>query len=345
MTTADSNSFDVRVNNPTPLALAAAGMAPGSWATFTCNYAAGKTLFDLLDVTLTKRCTEYADKMVWDSSRRQIYFTGGGHNASDSVDLKTIVYNDDQNTWTDLGRPPWYSPPTQTRHAYQHNTLEGSTHYFMVYGGSPFVIRTRNVVTNVWSTTPGPNPGGTAIGSLEWFPTYGANGTMVVVNGRGPGDDPGVVMIRPYGGSWSQLATPTMGAYHNVGLYSPPKNLMYFGGGVSSRRLYTLSNTGQITARVNCPVVFQVSDSVSTVDPVTGNLLVIHSDKVVREFNPDTNSWGTVSSPPNAFWQGAYQAGAAFCIVAAPINDYGVTMFIAIGSTGNSPAIYLRKGS
>src|SRR5690349_21766673 len=106
MGTAESNSFNIRINAPTALAVAAAGMAPGSWTVFNCKFSVPRTtpgsLAALLDVGGGKRCTEYADKMVWDSSLRQIYFTGGGHGQQE----KTIVYNDDANTWTDLGSPP-----------------------------------------------------------------------------------------------------------------------------------------------------------------------------------------------------------------------------------------------
>ena len=342
MATANSNSFDVRVNVPTPLAVAAAGMAPGSWATFNCNYST-VTLGALIGVGGGKRCTEYADKMAWDSGRRQIYFTGGGH----GQDEKTIVYNDDTNTWTDLGRPPWFSVnPNSAVHGYQHNAFEGNTQYYLQFG--TWNVRTRDVTQGnaSWSSVSGPPLGGYATGALEWFPTY-SGGSLVVVQGSGQGT--GEVWRRT-GGSWTRISGNTpMGDYHNFGVYSPVRNMMYFGGGNDDasvgdgrpNKVHTLSNTGTITERANCPARLTVARAISTVDPTTGNLVTITSDKVVRIYNPDTNTWSTGTAPPPGFWSGTiYSEGEVQGIVAAPVYDYGVTMFITIGG----PAIYLRKG-
>jgi len=330
MATVNSNSFDVRVNLSTPLATAAAGMAPGSWAIFNCNYSTG-TLGALLDVGGGKRCTEYADKMVWDSSRRQIYFTGGGHGQQE----KTIVYNDDANTWTDLGSPPWYTVnPNAACHGYQHNAFVGGTHYYLKFATT--TLFTRDVVSGAWGTlnTSGLNLGSDAAGgdSLEWFPTFGS-GSLIIIDFVG--------VFRWNGSSWSTLGTPAMGGYHNVGVYSPTKNLMYFGGGNGSNQLYTLSNTGVITPRTNSPIVFGINGSVTTVDPVSGKLVLIGADKVVHVYEPTTDTWSTDTPPPAGFWtETLYTEGPNMGIVAAPIYDYGVTMFITI----QGPTIYLRKG-
>jgi hypothetical protein len=332
MTTANSNAFDVRVAVPTPLAVAAAGMAPGSWATFTSNYSTG-TLAALLDVGGGKRCTEYSDKAVWDSGRRQIYFTGGGHAQQE----KTIVYDDDTNTWTDLGTPPWYSVnPCCAVHGYQHNAFAGGTHYYLQFPTT--TLRTRNVVSNTWGSlsTSGVNLGTDgAIGALEWFPTFGS-GSLIIVDGNGNG------VYRWNGTSWSVVGSPAMGGYHNAGVYSPIRDLLYFGGGSASNQLYTMSNTGAITSRAPCPDQFGIIASVTTVDPVSGKLVVASDNKVIRVFDPANNTWSTDTAPPDpGFWSGnLYTEGNAMGIVAAPIYDYGVTMFITIAG----PTIYLRKG-
>jgi len=335
MATANSNAFNVRVVTPTPLALAAAAMPPGSWAPFICNYSTG-TLGALIDVASTDgnqhRCTEYSDKAVWDAGRRQIYFTGGGHASQE----KTIVYNDDTNTWTDLGSPPWYTVnPGGATHGYQHNAFAGSTHYYLQFATTK--LHTRNVdngngtwgLLNTSSISLGSDG---AIGALEWFPTFGT-GSLIIVDSAG--------LFRWNGTSWSSLGNPTMGAYHNTGVYSPIKDLLYFGGGNGSGQLYTMSKTGAITARASCPVEFGITASVTTVDPVSGKLLVASDDKVLRVYDPTVNSWSIDSTaPPAVFWSGAiYSNLEVFGIIAVPIYDYGVTMFITA-----APTIYLRKG-
>lgn len=332
MATANSNAFNVRVVVPTPLALAAAAMAPGSWAPFVCNYSTG-TLAALLDVSNPPhRCTEYADKAVWDATRRQIYFTGGGHASQE----KTIVYSDNTNTWTDLGSPPWYTVnPGGAVHGYQHNAFTGNTHYYLHFANT--TVHTRNVDNGnaSWGVlnTSGVSLGSDgAIGSLEWFPTFGS-GSLIIIDFFG--------IYRWNGTSWSSLGQRAMGGYHNAGVYSPIKDLMYFGGGNGSGALYTMSNTGVMTAKASCPVEFGIIASVTTVDPVSGKLLVASKDRVIRVYDPTTNTWSTDTAPPPGFWSGnLYSEGDAMGIVAAPIYDYGVTMFITIGG----PTIYLRKG-
>jgi WD40 repeat protein len=338
MATTNSNPFDVRVNTATTLATAAAAMTPGSWTTFNCNFVTPGTtpgtLDALLDVGGGKRCTEYADKMVWDPGLRQIYFTGGGHGQQE----KTIVYNDDTKTWTDLGSPPWFTVnPGGATHGYQHNTFAGGIQYFMQFATN-CTIHTRNVVTGTWGlmNTNGVDLGSTgAIGSLEWFPTFGS-GSLILVSG---GADS---VFRWNGTSWSALAPlPSMGGYHNVGVYSPIKDLLYFGGGNGSSNLYTMSNNGSINAKASCPVEFGIIASITTVDPVSGKLIVASNDKVIRVYDPASNSWSTDTAPPAGFWSDTiYSEGEAMGIVAAPIYDYGVTMFITI----SGPTIYLRKG-
>jgi hypothetical protein len=249
MATANSNPFPVEINTGTALAQAAAAMAPGSWAPFTCNFDAG-TLSDLLfvgrDGGLDKRVTEYADKMVWDSTRRKIYFTGGGHGVDDGGDQeRTIVYDDLTNTWSSLGRPPWYSQQANgATHGYQHNAFSGSTHYYLQFGS--WTVRTRDVTQgNQWSSFAGPAWGGFATGALEWFPTYGG-GSLIIVQGFGGGTGR---VGRWNGSTWSNVGTPSIGDYHNAAVYSPIKDIMYFGGGEgpSGVKLHTLSNTGTIT--------------------------------------------------------------------------------------------------
>jgi hypothetical protein len=343
MATANSNPFPVQVNTGTALAQAAAAMAPGSWAPFTCNYDTG-TLGNLLfvgrDGGLDKRVTEYSDKMVWDSTRRKIYFTGGGHGVDDTGDQeRTIVYDDLLNTWSSLGRPPWYTQqPDGATHGYQHNAFAGNTHFYLQFGR--WTVRTRDVTQgNQWSSFAGPSSwGGFATGALEWFPTFGG-GSLIVVQGFGGGAGR---VGRWNGSTWSDLGTPVIGDYHNVAVYSPIKDIMYFGGGVGSngRKLYTLSNNGTITARPDSPVRIGTNDSVTTIDPVSGKLLLICADQVVRTFDPDAG-WATDTAPPSGFWTGSvYASTQVFGVVAVPIYDYAVTMFITI----RGPTIYLRKG-
>ncbi|HKW39227.1 MAG TPA: hypothetical protein VJO54_15620 [Burkholderiales bacterium] len=307
-------------------------MAPGSWATFPTQFEGKGTLSSLIDAGDGHRITEYADKMVWFPGRHEIHFTGGGHASNE----KTIVYTEIDNTWHDLGTPPWYVKSSGGAvHGYQHNAGDGNTDYYLHFGGA--TIHTRDAASGTWGVLDtGIRLGsGGAIGALEWFPTFGS-GSLIIVNGNADG------VYRWNGRSWSNIARlPAMGRYHNVAVYSPIKDLMYFGGGNGSQQLYTLSRTGKITPRASCPVGFGINQSVTTIDPASGKLLLACYDKVIRIYDPDTDAWSTDTAPPPAFWSGnMYSEGQVMGIVAAPVYDHGVTMFIAI----SGPAIYLRKG-
>lgn len=307
-------------------------MAPGSWATFSTGIEGAATLSALMDAGNGHRISEYADKMVWLPGRHEIHFTGGGHAANE----KTIVYTEIDNTWHDLGTPPWYVKSAGGAvHGYQHNAGSGNTDYYLHFGSA--TIHTRDAVSGAWGLldTAGVKLGSDgAIGALEWFPTFGT-GSLIIVDGNADG------VYRWNGRSWSIVGSPAMGHYHNAGVYSPIRDLLYFGGGNGSARLYTMSNTGKITPRASCPVGFGINQSVTTVDPVSGRLLLACLDKVIRVYDPATDAWSTDTAPPPGFWSGSvYSEGPVMGIVAAPIYDHGVTMFITI----SGPAIYLRKG-
>ena len=313
------------------LAQAAAALAPGEWAKFTTSFDNASSLADLIDSGNGKRITEYSDKMVWLPSPRQIRFTGQGH----LQNAKTIVYTEVDNTWHDVGTPPWLHLGSFF-HGYQHNTGQGSTHYVLQFGTTN--VHAENTTNNDWTMvdTTGVQLGSDgAIGALEWFPTYGANGSLVLVDGNGDG------VYRWDTTSWSVIGAPAMGGYQNAAVYSPIKDLMYFGGGGGSKALYTLSPSGTITPRTDAPVEYGIIQSITTVDPVNGKLVLYCIDRVVRIYDPSTDTWSTGSAPPSDFRSGnIYNEGDVMGIIAAPIYTYGVTMFIAI----NGPQVWLRKG-
>lgn len=337
MAKADSNSFDVRINVPTPLAVAAAKMAPGSWITFACNYLSGQDLNYILDSTrpngASQLLTGYGEKMAWDPSLRKVYFTGGGHSAVN----RTIEYDDDTNTWIRVGDTPW-QPFPEVEHAYGHNTSSPGLHYHMRFQTN--VVMERDVSQgNSWSQLPTLPSNFGAFGSLEWFPTYSggvAGGSLITIKGDRGG------IWRFDGTSWRNPGTVSMGARGNLCLYSPVRDILYFGGGAGSDTFHIMSNTGGITSGLSaCPAgQLYINNVLPFTDPRNGNLVVVGRDQIVREYNPDTNGWSTVTGPDANFWTNTFIEGPVMAVVAASIPMYQVTMFISI----RTPNIYLRKG-
>jgi len=313
----------------------ALGMSPGEWATFACNYPT--TFADLLLSGGVKNITEYCDKMVWDSSKRKIYFTGCGHTQT----TYTIVYDDLTNTWTKFGPPAW---APVIIHAYEHNAYGNNTHYHNQYDTT--TVRTRDVTTdsqnNTWGSinytadTAGYGGQATQTGAFEWFPTYGAGGSLMMWK-------QGIFGIwRYFGGTWTQIATEAqvpVGAGYGFMCYSAVRDILYFGAGTD---LYTMTNAGTVSAETDCPATMGINAAVMFSDPTTGNLVAVGGDEIVRVYDPDTGLWTTDTAPSSSFFTTGYPLeGAVMAITAVSIPEYGVTLFMPI----DAGTAWLRKGS
>jgi hypothetical protein len=340
MATADSKSFNVRINVPTQLAKAAAVMPAGSWAVFACNFPVGQDLNYMLDSGGGGIITGYADKMAWDSAVWKIYFTGKQHPSGSDV-VRTIEYDDATNTWTRIGDAPW-SP--RFHHAYGGNTCAPGKHFVIQYGTN--IVWERDVAqgNSGWSQISSTNlPSNfSAANGLEFFPTWTggiSGGSLITVKGDRSG------VWRHDGSKWTNISSVTMGDYENFAVYTPVRDIMYFGGGVGSTAVYILSNTGSIRSGLApCPHELSINSAIIFTDPVSGNLMALGDDKILRVYNPDTGTsgaWTTDTELPDSnFWTTSFAEGPCMAIVAASIPAYQVTMFI----TPHTPSIYLRKG-
>jgi len=144
MATANSNPFNVRVVIPTPLALAAAVLSPGSWAIFSTNLAGATSLSDLIDSGGGHRITEYSDKMVW-----ALRPTGDPLHWQRALGIGEDhhVHRRRQHV-AQPGYTTWFSQGNFF-HAYQHNTGRGNTHYVLHFGST--TLHTRDIPSNTWA--------------------------------------------------------------------------------------------------------------------------------------------------------------------------------------------------
>lgn len=137
-------------------------------------------------------------------------------------------------------------------------------------------------------------------------------------------------------GSW-RTAAPALGqsTYSSIALRSPAIDVVA-GGGDGSPGLWKVDGAGRVTACPNCPVNFGIGQTITTVDPASGDLLVIRSDSVAYRYSARQNAWLPLSLG-NAPRFGVIGAGSK--IVAIPIAAYGVIMFLF----GGVPAVWLYK--
>ena len=81
-------------------------------------------------------------------------------------------------------------------------------------------------------------------------------------------------------------------------------------------------------AAKNVPVGLGIQGSVNTVDPVTGDFLVLTRDREFYVFDPDTDTW-TNQGYEAPMFTSRYKNSAVHGVVATPIVNYGINLFVS----------------
>lgn len=292
----------------TELGKLAAGMKPGTWAELkTQGYTA-----DLLKVQ-NHHILEYTDTAVWHPRSQQVLFVGQGHYSA----VKFITYSAVTNTWKLMPTPVWWTGDPKTGkgpigHAYQNNTIDAARGILFHHQSATRLVHKYDIAKEEWSTLP--EIKGAAIGhgtALAYFPE---RKSLVRVLG-------GVVhFFDEEKGTWSLLKDKVaMGPYHNIARYDPVDRSVILGAGNGSKTLYRLDAAGSIISLREAPFVIRISSTVTAVDPVTGDLLVLSMDdqRKFHALNLKNNEWRQLPDAPLA--EG----------VAVPISTHGVTLYFA----------------
>ena len=304
----------------TELAKLAAGMKPGTWAELkTEGYGA-----DFLKVQ-NHHILEYTDTAVWDPKSQQVLFVGQGHYSA----VKFITYSAATNTWKRLPTPTWWEGDAKSGkgpigHAYQNNTIDPARGYLFHHQSATRLVHKYDIAKGEWSTLP--EIKGAAAGhgtALAYFPER--KGLVRVLGGT-------VHCYDEEKNAWSLLKDKVaMGPYHNIAKYNPVDKSVIFGAGNGSKTLHRLDAQGNTTSLKDAPFVIRISSTVTAVDPVHGDLLVLSMEDKGKFYALDLkkNAWRQLPDAPIA--EG----------VTAPINTHGVTMVFA-----NRPAkVFLYKHS
>jgi hypothetical protein len=301
------------------LAKLAAGMKPGAWAELkTHGYSA-----DLLKVQ-NHHIVEYTDSAVWDPRSRQVLFVGQGHYSA----VKFIAYAEASNTWKLLSTPIWWKGDAKTGkgpigHAYNNNAINPDKGIHYHHQSATRLVHRYDIAKEKWSMLPEIKGAGIGHGTaLAYFPEM-----------KG--------LIRVYGGAvhfyseekntWSLLKGKLpMGPYHNIAKYSPRHKAVILGAGNGSKDLHLLDAKGEFTKLPPAPFVIRISSTILSIDPVSGDVLVINrEDKNKQFFTLDLakKEWRQLPDAP------------IIDAAAAPIDDHGVNFFFA-----QRPAkVYLYK--
>ncbi|MCE9530564.1 MAG: hypothetical protein K8T89_05455 [Planctomycetes bacterium] len=301
----------------TELGKAAAALKPGEWVELKTE-GLNRELFGGHDISI------YSDKAVWNPVTKQVMFIGQDHLKPPP---RFIIYDAGKNAWKAMPTPKW-AEPLKWFHAYENNAIDPATGRFFHHPSASLIVHQFDPVKDEWTTLPelskAPTGHGTA---LEFFPER--KGLVRVLNGS-------VHFYDETTKAWSLLKDKLpMGPYHNVAAYSAKHKCVFFGGGNDSKNLYKLDADGKITPLREAPAIFGIGRAIITCDPVSGNFLIFASDDRVHRYDPVADSWNEVKTEsPLA------QKGTSHRILAIPIAEHGVIMFVTAPGKGGKVWLY-----
>lgn len=331
----------------TALADLAASMQPGTWATLTTNNI-NPTLSAAGASGTTFGYTEY---ISWDPGTRRLFYVGSDHNSTTStLYAKHVQYDDATNTWSQLPQQPWMAAnPGGAIHGYDHGVINPTKRYFYFRKFSTPTVYRWAIDTQTWTTLPNNNAiqyTNCCVG-LAYFPERNS----IIWASLESGSNGTVVEYSELDGQWHRLqqtANLPMGGYQAFAEYNPVHKVVVFGGGVNPNdgtvdsHLYKLDQNGTITALKNAPFGIGTNVTIFTVDPVSGDYLVLNNSNQFWKYNVTTDAWARLTNPPAAVFTTKYGNNSVFGVVGGPISTYGVTVFVTCEAYGGGAGINCR---
>lgn len=301
----------------------AAGMAAGQWAQVTGVTGLTSAMFEVGPTNTT----DWADKWVYDPVRKQMRFTGQGH----QQDQKNYLWDWATNVFSTQPDWPWDTTPAviPDGHAYNHNTMDPTTGDYVYWGYNGTTGRLWARSTNTWSDLTRPGAGQIPSAGVEWLPSIGSAGGLIVHQGTS------CYRWDRAANTWStpENGTLTGQTYHTVAVRSIPNALVFFGG--NSVRAWKIGATGGATALPDCPAEFGVATGLTTACPVSGEILVIRGNTGGSKLTGIASSpaWSalTFSGAPSIFGGVVDPVAGAGGVLACQLQGLGVIAFLAKG--------------
>lgn len=331
----------------TNLTLLVASMKANTWA----QLSASNQDATLYDTGNTGTSLPYSNAAAWNPITRQVEIIGNDHGSGATPnDLHHFRYDDATNSYVTVSR----ATGLLQSHGEDHTVVNPSTGdlYVTKYGlGSPLRVAKYNSPGN-W-TDPFTS---TAIyvqvarGACWWSGTFtggsghGAQGSFMVYDMAFA--DGLVAAWDPLTDNWFFTQSPiTSGsvAGHSCCMeYSAVHNVALMGGGNGQEtKVWRLNSDGTATAMPDCPTNISVNEEALgtlTVDPVTGNFLVLAADQLWELDPRGSGAWNQLANTP-ANTCGSFKEHRQ----ASSISTYGAVMLISQQSaSGGSTWIYKR---
>jgi hypothetical protein len=307
-----------------PLSELAAAIEPGEWAQLETE--------GLLPVLAeqnggaTASILPYSEDGVWDPTTGQFFFIGSDHIYDGmSSGARFIAFSDATNAWRVVQDPiPWAGAGTM--HGYDHAAmLDGGLYQMTLIAEQP--TWRWDTATETWEErAPIENTNYNRFGALEPFPEIGG---LVYVEGGS------VHVYDDAQDAWSTVATDIpMGGYHNFAEYNPVHGIVLFGGGNDSGALHAIDADLQIIDYDDAPFPLRVNEAIVTVDPNSGDYLLLGGDGRFVTFDPTTQM--QLEQPGEVPW---FTENPVDLTIAGPVASYGVVMFVkhfGIGLDGSA---------
>jgi hypothetical protein len=319
-------------------------MAPGTFAELTpmLGWDDGDifTPLDIAGCTTGDYITQYAEKAAWDPVNQRVLFVGQAH--GQCYGGRFVSYTDATNTWKE---EPWVPGICKSgtasnpcfSHAYDHNTADPTTgdFYYRNYGGLDFF----KFANGSWSTLPPPPAQSSqCCGALEFFPDMNR---LVFIDG-----DWGVWAFDPGTSTWEQLANTSaadatpglpnlpMSSINNWAIYNPSRKVLLLGGGT---HVHSMDASGNVTTLGAPPVSIGVTQTVISVDPVSG-VFILLADSGMFQYEVTTDTWTPLATAiPDTL---SALTGIGDGLIQAPITTYGVILYAKYNFSSSKVYLY-----
>ena len=329
----------------TVLSDTAAGCAVGSFCEITgmTNWDSGAILVPPYSGCVAGDfAVEFANRATWNPRSKRFQFIGAPHGTC-SRDI-LAYYDEATNGWSVSGPTP--TDTNDLKHAYDQNALDPitGTHYYRYYNSQTVYKLTNN--SGSWNALP--NIGTSSwqcCGALEWFFDQGR---LIWIDGGwggwsyNPATNTWTHLFRTNENDGSGLPQYTMTpTYNNWSVYSR-LGYIVFGSGSS---FYKMNFKNAVTTAASPGFSITTgadSDCCSMAqDPASGHIVVINASDEVWDYDPVADSWSqkSVTLPSSIS-----STGAGRNMIAAPIPEYGVIMYIKCNSGPDCHA-YVYKNS
>ncbi len=285
---------------------AAEALKPGEWVELNTSGFSGS----FLNTGGVDYVINYGNSAVWDPVNRELRYMGKGHQESE----KMIIYYEENNSWED--GPTTSSAP----HGYDHNAINPETGEHFYYGGGTTMHVYRNGDWDSFNSLPGDRYDYAVAVGLEYFPER--NCLLMAAEHD---------IYSFENGEWESIQSRiNTGGYHMIAEYNPVYKEVYLGGGNGETDLYKVDSDGNVGQIASSPIQIGVNRAVAVVDPVSGELLIMGRDKFFRAYSPIDNGWYSLNDEDVPIWSDSHPDEPTKFIVAAPISDYGVIMFLSV---------------